>query len=180
MRLVRGIFCVVLYIVFCSFSPAEPHHAADAAKLLDRLAGDWVLQGMIAAKQTTHDVQASWVLNHEYLELHEISREKNASGGAAYEAIVYMSWDVKAQQYTCLWLDSTSGGGLSAEGIARANPVGDSIPFIFTISPADQIHTTFSYDKTNDTWQWLIDNLEDGQIHHFANVTLKLRVAGIA
>lgn len=172
MRLARGIFCVVLSILFCSFSAAEQNSLSAATKLLDHLAGNWVLQGTIAGKQTTHDVQANWVLNREYLHMHEISREKDARGGSEYEAIVYISWDVKTQQYTCLWLDSTAGGGLSPEGIARANLAGDSIPFIFTLSPTDQIHTTFSYDKANDTWRWLIDNLESGQSHRFADVTL--------
>src|SRR5579872_4632366 len=31
--------------------------------LLDHLAGNWVLQGTIAGKETTHDVEAAWVLN---------------------------------------------------------------------------------------------------------------------
>ena len=33
--------------------------------LLDHLAGQWVLQGTIAGKQTTHDVQAEWVLKRD-------------------------------------------------------------------------------------------------------------------
>jgi hypothetical protein len=172
MGLVRWIFCVLLCVLFCWVSPFAQSPAAVPVKLLDHLTGSWVLQGTIAGKLTTHDVQATWVLNREYVQLHEISREKNDSGGAAYEAIVYISWDVKSQQYTCLWLDSTAGGGLSAEGIARANLAGDSIPLIFTISPSDQIRTTFSYDKTADKWQWLIDDVESGQPHRFANVTL--------
>jgi hypothetical protein len=70
--------------------------------LLDRLAGQWVLQGTIAGKQTTHDVQVGWVLKREYLRLHEISREKDAKGDPAYEAIVFVSWDPKTQEYICL------------------------------------------------------------------------------
>jgi hypothetical protein len=30
--------------------------------LLDHLAGQWILQGTIAGKRTTHDVQVEWVL----------------------------------------------------------------------------------------------------------------------
>ena len=140
--------------------------------LLNRLAGTWVLHGTIAGKQTTHDVHAEWVLDHEYLQLHETSHEKTASGKAAYEAIVYLEWDAKSQQYRCLWLDSTSGGGLSPEGIAHGSPSGDSIPLIFKLSATDQIHTTFSYNKTSDTWQWLIDNVANSRTQRFANVTL--------
>jgi len=172
MRLVHKLCCALLCVVLGSFSASAEDSTAAATKLLDHLAGNWVLQGTIAKKQTTHDVEAIWVLNREYMQLHEISRERNASGGPAYEAIVYISWDAKTQEYICMWLDSTAGGGLSAEGLAHGKLAGDSIPFIFTTSPTDQIHTTFSYNKTADTWQWLIDNVENKRTQRFATVTL--------
>jgi len=172
MLLTRGIVCVLCFFLFCCPVSAEPAVQSPPTALLDHLAGNWILRGTIAGKPTTHDIQAAWVLNHEYLQLHETSREKNASGAAAYEAIVYISWDEKAGQYTCLWLDSTAGGGLSAEGLAHANRAGDSIPFIFTLSASDQIHTTFRYDKAADTWQWLIDNVVNGRTKRFADVKL--------
>jgi hypothetical protein len=35
------------------------------------------------------------------------------------------------------------------------------------------IHTTFSYDGTNDTWSWTIDNADTtGRPSSFAKVTL--------
>lgn len=98
--------------------PAAP------AALLNHLTGVWSLRGTIAGKPTIHDVQAGWVLNHEYVQLQEISRETNASGNPAYEAIVYIGWDAKAEQFVCLWLDSTSGDGLSSGIIAVQNRPG--------------------------------------------------------
>ena len=167
---------VILVCVFCALcSPGSllAQKSADMpVQLLDHLTGNWVLQGTIAGKATTHDVQAAWVLNREYVQMHEVSREKNSAGGPAYEAIVFLSWDAKPQQYTCLWLDSTAGGGLSAEGLAHADLAGDSIPLVFTLSPSDQIRNTFSYDKTADTWRWVIDSVEKGQTQRFADVTL--------
>lgn len=169
---IRAISCVLASVLFCCSALAQGDGPPAPVALLNHLAGTWVLQGTIAGKATTHDVHAEWVLGHEYLQLHEISREKNASGGAAYEAIVYIEWDAKSREYNCLWLDSTSGGGLSAEGIAHASPAENSIPLIFTLSSTDQIHTTFSYDKATDTWQWRIDNAVNGRTQRFANVTL--------
>jgi hypothetical protein len=141
-------------------------------ELLDHLAGQWVLQGIIGGKQTTHDVQAEWVLKREYLRLHEVSREKDAKGDLAYEAIIFVSWDPKTQEYICLWLDSTAGGGLSAQGLAHGKRSGDSIPFLFTISPSDSIHNTFVYDRGADTWKWLIDDVANGKTEGFADVKL--------
>jgi hypothetical protein len=173
MNYYRQIFYAVLCAAVCATPTlGQPDADAAATRLLDHLAGRWVMEGIIAHRQVTHDMDATWVLNHEYLQLHELSREKNSSAAPAYEAIVFISWDAKAQQYTCLWLDSTAGGGLSADGIARGKKSNDSIPLLFTISPTDLIHTTFNYEAANDTWQLLIDNEERGKTQRFADVKL--------
>jgi len=160
-------------LLACTIASAAQTQSTPPSPLLDHLAGTWVLKGTIAGKQTTHDVQADWVLRHEYLQIHEISREKDSAGKPAYEAIVTIGWDPKvANQYVCLWLDSTSGKGLTSEGFGRGNPSGDAIPFVFTISPTNLVHTTFTYRKGTDTWQWLIDEVENGKTDRFADVEL--------
>ena len=137
------------------------------------MAGEWVLTGTIAGKPTTHDVSARWVLKREYLQIHEVSREKDAQGGPAYEAIVLVSWDARAGQYACLWMDSTAGGALTSPVTCRATPADDAIPFLFTLSPAESIHTTFRYRRAVDAWQWTIDDEANGKTQRFADVVLK-------
>jgi hypothetical protein len=68
--------------------------------------------------------------------------------------------DTKANQYTCLWLDSTSGAGLTNNAICKAKPAGETIPFIFTLSSTESIHTTFAYRKETDAWRWTIDDVK--------------------
>ena len=141
--------------------------------LLDRLAGRWVLRGNIHGQETTQDIDAQWVLGHNYLRISETSREKDAKGQAEYEAIVFIGWDQPSEQYTCLWLDSTGGGGLAAESFGHAKRKGDELPFIFRDSDGSVgIATTFSYDKGNDAWAWAIDNVQDGKATPFARVKL--------
>ena len=60
-----------------------------ASPLLDHLAGHWVLRGTIAGKPTTHDVDAEWVIQHQYLRLHEVSQEQNAKRQPQYEAMIF-------------------------------------------------------------------------------------------
>ena len=163
-------FCFLFFVVgVCS---AQQSGTSSPLELLDRLVGQWVLRGTIAGKQTTHDVLAEWVLKREYLRLHEVSREKDTKGDPAYEAIVFVGWDAQTQEYACLWLDSTAGSGLSAQGIAHGKRSGDSIPFLFTISASDLIHNTFAYDRLADTWKWLIDDESNGKTERFADVKL--------
>jgi len=161
----------ILALLFMTSFSASAQEPTRKDPLLDRLTGSWILQGTIAGHETTHDIESEWVLNHEYLRLHETSREKNAKGQPAYEAIVFIEWDESANEYRCLWLDSTSGGGLSAP-IAEGKRSGDEIAFVFKSPDGSSTHTTFTYNKTTDTWQWLIDNEQGGKLSPFANLKL--------
>ena len=144
-----------------------------AEAFLDRLAGKWVLSGTLAGREVTHDIAADWTLNHGYLRIHEISREKNPSGQAAYEAIIFISYNAKTDDFACLWLDSTSNEGLTAEGLAHAKPRGNSLPFVFRDAKGEiSIENTFVYDAESGSWKWIIDNVEGEKRKPFGRVTL--------
>ena len=170
-RIIGSMLCVYALLAG-GWCHAQKGQASAPVNLLDRLAGDWVLKGSLGGKESTHDIHADWVLNHEYLRLHEVSREKNDKGGPSYEAIVFINWNVKTQEFDCLWLDSTGGGGLSAQTIGHAKYSDASIPFIFTISPEESLQTTFRYESSSDTWEWTIDDVNKGKTDRFASVKL--------
>jgi hypothetical protein len=163
---------IVALLLVISFS-ASAQELTRKDPLLDHLTGSWILQGTIAGHETTHDIESEWVLNHEYLRIHETSREKNAQGQPGYQAIVFIEWDESSKEYRCLWLDSTGGGGLSAP-IAKGKRGNDEIAFLFRDKDDNQsgVHTTFVYSKGTDTWNWLIDNESGGKLTSFARVKL--------
>ena len=167
--------CAVLFLLTINF-PLAAQQKTDVktdgpGELLNHLSGRWVLQGTLGGKQTTHDVVAEWILHHEYLRLHEVSRDKDKKNGEpAYEAIILLTWDSKAGEYRCLWLDNTSAGGLSVP-TARAKPNGLSIPLLFP-PPYDSLHSTFTYDDHTDRWRLTIDDIHDGKTDRFGDVTL--------
>jgi hypothetical protein len=151
-------------------------HQSDAnepAALMNHLVGHWTMTGTLGGKQSVHDVEASWVLKREYVEFHEVSRERAAGAGPAYEAIVLLSWHVKTSEFMCLWLDNTAGAGLSPEGIARGRPSGNAIPLVFTLPQGESLHTTFNYDRSADTWRLTIDEVSDRKSDRFGDVTLR-------
>lgn len=153
--------------------PLLAQQPASQEALLDQLVGKWVLQGAIAGRQVTHDVDAEWVLKRGYVRLHEVSRENDATGNPAYEAIIFINWDPRASEYLCLWLDSTANTGLTADGIAHGKARGDEIPFVFKDTGGGGIRNTFKFMRTTNTWEWAIDNEEAGKLKPFARVTLK-------
>ena len=170
-RYIRGAAIAALVLLVSSVACAQT--AESPQTLLGRLTGTWVMEGTIAGKQITHDVEAAWVLDQNYVRLHEVSREKDATGKPEYEAIVLLEWEPDSGEYACLWLDSTGGGGLSANVIGHAKPSGNEIPFLFKGGDGSRIHNTFAYNEADDTWQWLIDNEREGQLLPFARVTLR-------
>ena len=166
-------------VLLCALWGLAQNAPGDApTKLLDQLAGRWMMSGIIDGKQTTHDVDAEWVLKREYIRLHEVSREKDASGGAAYEAIVFLSWDAKKGEYSCLWMDNTNGSALSSDDpIAHGKPEANAIPLVFMIKGKESLHTTFLYDAQADSWRLTIDDVTSGKSERFADVRLT-RVKG--
>jgi hypothetical protein len=109
---------LVLAIFFASVAAAQ--RPPLNSPLLDRLSGEWVLQGTIAGKQATHDVTAEWVANHQYLRLHEVSREKAADGKPQYDAFIHIGWNERKKAYSIIWLDSF--WGIDPEAIGTAVP----------------------------------------------------------
>lgn len=157
-----------------SVGAAEPPAADDP--WLSRLVGHWVLEGRIAGRDTTHDVDAEWVLNHLYVRLHEVSREKEPNGQAAYEAIVYVTRDPAPGQYAVLWLDSTASGGFAPEGIGQAKPEGESLPFVFRDAHGEvSFKNTFAWDPASGSWAWIMDNVDKGVAKPFGRVKLRRR-----
>jgi len=161
----------LLFVSLFSLS-ASAQQTSFRDSLLDHMTGEWLLHGTIMDQQTTHDVTAGWVLAHQYLQLHEVSDERDSTGKPIYEAIVFLGWDKTASQYDCLWLDVTSGEGLTGKVIGHGNRSGDSIPFLFNGTDGSIFHTTFSYDRAKDTWQWIMDSEANGKLEPFARLTL--------
>jgi hypothetical protein len=162
---------IVAVAVLCGGASASESRPPET--LLDRLAGRWVLRGRIAGRETTHDISADWTLNHGYLRIHEVSREKEPSGEASYEAIIFISHNAKTGDYACLWLDSTSNEGLNAQEMGHAKLKENSLPFVFR-DPKGQIsfENTFVYDPATDSWKWVMDNVEAEKRKPFGRVTL--------
>ncbi len=139
--------------------------------LLENLAGEWIMEGTIAGQEVVHDVSVSWILEHQYLQIKEKSREKDPDGTAAYEALVLIGWNADLNKYACMWLDVTGGGGLIGDGIGHAAREGNKLPFLFKMGDG-MFHNTFEYIDENDTWTWKLDSEKDGILNPFARVTL--------
>jgi hypothetical protein len=171
--LIRCFFLLALLLPLAG----RPQQATLPDSLLNRLTGRWVLTGTIDGQKTVHDLEIQRVLQGQYVQIREVSREKDEKGKPQYEAIVYLCWEEAKKQYSCLWLDNTGNGGLSngITGIAKHN--GDTIAMIFKYSGTLQFHTTFRYYRGKDSWQWTMDEDNNGKMQPFARVALARKTA---
>jgi hypothetical protein len=158
-------------ILCCSAAGAFAQQPPVNSPLLDHLVGKWMLQGTVAGKETTHDVDAEWVLEHHYLLIHEVSREKNAKGAPQYQATIYIAWNEPTKDYACVWLDDY--GGLAAASIGAVTPQENELPFIFKDEKGEvTFKNDFVYDAKASTWEWRMDNVANGVAKPFARVKL--------
>lgn len=154
-------------------SPARTEEPA-AHGLLDRMVGHWVLTGEIAGQATTHDVEVEWVLQHKYVRITEVSRERADNGLPQYEATIFVGWLETTNRYVCFWLDNTEVA--SGEVTCLALVAGDVIGFEFRDREGALIFTNrFTYDRAADTWQWRMVNPQGGREEVFGEVTLNRR-----
>lgn len=163
---------LILSLVLISPITVKSQQITQPDSLLNKLTGKWVLKGTIAGQETIHEIDAKRVLNGQYVQLKEVSREKDEKGNPLYEAVIYICWQEAKKQYFCLWLDNTSNEGISNQVIGHAKQSGDKIEMLFKFSDVNQFHTTFLYDRVTDTWHWLMDGEENGKLQPFARVKL--------
>ena len=165
-------------LTFLSLALAAPAARAQAPApdpLLARMIGRWVLTGTIAGRPTTHDVTFAWLLGHEYVQMHEVSREKDSTGAPAYEASVLITRDPATGEYAAQWLDNTGISAFDPRGVGRGPAAGDSIAFRFHYTDSSTFHTTFLYDRQHDAWEWHMDDDAGGKDRVFARVRLRRR-----
>jgi hypothetical protein len=120
-------------------------------------------------------VTFDWMLGREYVQMHEVSRERAASGTPAYEAVVLFGRDPRSGEYACLWMDNTAASAFDPQGTGRGTVTGDSVHFVFHYTQTTGFHTTFVYSRATDSWQWHMDNDSLGVRRPFARVTLTRR-----
>jgi hypothetical protein len=161
----------ILILIVCAAGAALAQQAPLKSPLLDHLAGKWVLQGTISGQQTTHDVDAEWVLDHHYLRIHEISRDKNKNGKPQYEATIYVAWNDQTKQYAAVWLDVY--GGLTPGSIGVADSKDNELPFVFKNENGEIDFTNdFIFDPKAEVWEWRMDNVDKGVVKPFGRVKL--------
>jgi hypothetical protein len=167
--------CFYAAVVFLLAGVAVCQQPLDGPKrsfqdaLLDRMVGNWKLTGRIAGQSAEHSVTAEWVLNHQFLLIHEKS-SMPAEDQVPYEAMIFVGYDNTSERYVVHWIDVF--GGRIDETLGYGRRDGSSIRLTFEY-PDGPFHTAFIWDEQSQSWRWEMDGKgSDGQWKEFARMAL--------
>jgi hypothetical protein len=165
----KHLACFLFYVLFACAAPAQ--RLPVNSPVLDHLVGTWVLQGTIAGKPATHDIAAEWVANHQFLRVHEVSREKTRDGIPEYDAFIHIGWEPEKKIYPIIFLDNY--WGIDPASIGTATPKENELLFVWKNEKGTMDFTNdFVYDPKTDSWQWIMDNVVSGTKKPFGRVKL--------
>ena len=137
--------------------------------LLDKMVGAWRLSGQFEGQPINHSVEVRWVLNHQFIEIHEKDLNQPKGTDVLYEAMVYLGYEATSGRYVAHWLD-VFGNGSPTLGYGKRT--GSTLQFDFEY-PGQPWLTTFRWNAAPNTWQWLMQRkTKQGPWQETANMTL--------
>ena len=77
--------------------------------LLDNMTGTWNLAGKILGRNANHLLEVEWVLNHQFLRIHEKDENSSANVAVPYEAMIMIGYDNASDRYVAHWNDVCGG-----------------------------------------------------------------------
>jgi hypothetical protein len=156
------VFSLLLLLPLMTFAQSKPE-PMDGPKqlfhddLLDNLQGRWTLKGTITGHPGDAELDAVWVLNHQFLKVHE-KGTSTIPGRPPYEAEIYIGYDNASERYVAHWIDIY--GGRFSETLGYGTRSGNSIKFIFEY-PDGPFHNTFTWNSESKTWRFLLEQRND-------------------
>ncbi len=139
--------------------------------LVDHMTGTWKLEGQIMGHAAHHEVQAEWVLNHQFLRIHEKTDLSAPASERRYEAIWFLGYDSVSHRYVLHLLDLF--GARFSETLGYGTREGNAIRFVFEY-PDGPFHTAYRWAPQSDSWQWLMEQKDkNAKWVSFADLSLK-------
>lgn len=167
---------IALWAAVASFSQDldGPKHVFSDA-LLDHMVGNWKLTGNVMGQAAEHTVSVEWVLNHQFLRIHEKDYAPASTDRVPYEAMIMVGFDNTSDRYVAHWNDVF--GGRFSETLGYGTRSGDEIRFVFEY-PDGPFHTTLRWNPETHQWKSLMQQKnKSGQWTEFADFTLSRAAA---
>jgi hypothetical protein len=148
---VRGLATTSLLLV-ASIAVAQQPIPSLSDDLLDRLVGRWEMTGTVHGRPSKQTFEAAWVLNHQFLRIHEKSVENVAGTTVPFEAFLFIGYDKSSKRYV-LHSMNVFGAGRAGE-LVYGDRTGNELTFT---ESQDGKHgrARFIWQPETATWHYL-------------------------
>jgi len=164
---IRALLFVFTLIPAWSLAQAPPEWKDE---LVEHMTGHWTMTGQVMGREAHHDVQAEWVLNQQFLRIHEKTAASAPATERRYEAIWFLGYDSVSERYVLHLMDVF--GTRYSETLGYGTRDGNAIRFVFEY-PDGPFHTAFRWSPETGSWQWLLEQKDkDGKWTNFADFKL--------
>lgn len=138
---------------------------------LNRLVGSWNLTGTMGSTKLRQRVDARWVVQGRFLEVHCMQEGPVSPGQTPYEAIYMIGYDDQSGEYSMHLFDTFGVSYAQTVGIGTRHE--GSVEFLFNY-PNGPFSNTFAWNRETDGWEMLLRQREEsGEWRVFAKKTLE-------
>lgn len=127
-------------------------------KFLDRLVGSWTLIGNMGSTELRQKVNARWVIQGQFLEVHCIEEGSVTQDHPFYEAVYMLGYDSQSEEYSMHLFDTFGASFARTVGIGKRH--NDSVEFLFEY-PNSLFSNTFTWNKDTEGWEMLLKQKEE-------------------
>lgn len=127
-------------------------------EFLNRLAGSWSLTGNMGSTELRQKVNARWVIQGQFLEVHCIEEGSVTQDQPLYEAVYMLGYDSKFEEYSMHLFDTFGASFARTVGIGKRR--NDSIEFLFEY-PNNLFSNTFTWNQDTGGWEMLLKQMEE-------------------
>jgi hypothetical protein len=139
--------------------------------LAEKLVGEWNLDGSVSGHPAHHRVRAQWVLEHQFIEIHEQTSPDAPAPESKYDALWFLGYDELSRHYVLHLMDLF--GGRFSETLGNGIRAGNELRFEFAY-PDGPFRTTWSWDADSKSWKWHMDQkTKSGLWTTFADFSMK-------
>ena len=164
-------FHFLLITVFISLTTIgqNSENAADGRfhdTLLNHFVGKWIVSGTVHGQEFKNiDLQVEWVLNHQFLQIHEKSRDIVPWLQTFYESLLFIGYDQPNNRYVA-HLMNVMGGDNQLAYLLFGKRANNEINLVsqFTDSASGSFDSeSFIWQPESKSWHWIAKMVNKGK-----------------
>jgi len=168
MKIAMKLSVLFVFLAPCYAAAQEPPPWHD--DLVDHMAGTWKMEGQVMGQDAHHDIEADWILNHQFMRIHEKTSASAPATEHAYEAFWYIGYDPATKRFVTHLMDTYGSTDPATLGYGARD--GNAIRLVFDYADGP-FHTTYRWMPEKDAWEWLLEQKDkSGKWTTFADLRL--------